>query len=90
MTGCACAPGGIAEAIFDGVRGHLEAQPPPGTLLAWRAANPAADRRYAVEKGDTLSGIAQRFGVRTSRLKRANDLASDVIRVGQVLVIPAS
>ena len=80
----------IAEAIFDGVRGHLESQPPPGTLLAWRAANPAAARRYAVEKGDTLSTIAQRFGVRTSRLKHANDLASDVIRVGQVLVIPAS
>ena len=41
-------------------------------------------------KGDTLSTIAQRFGVRTSRLKRVNDLAGDVIRVGQVLVIPAS
>ena len=80
----------IAEAIFEGVREHLESQPPPGTLLAWRAANAGAARRYAVVKGDTLSTIAQRFGVRTSRLKRVNDLAGDVIRVGQVLVIPAS
>lgn len=80
----------IARAIHAGVRDHLEAAPPPGTLLAWRAANPEAERRYAVEKGDTLSGIAQRFGVRTARLRRANDLAGDVIRVGQVLVIPAS
>ena len=80
----------IAEAIFEGVRAHFEEELPPGTWLAWRAANPAAERRYAVVEGDTLSAIAQRFGVRTARLKRANDLASDVIRVGQVLVIPAS
>ena len=80
----------VARAIHEGVRAHLEDQPPPGTLLAWLAQHPEAQRRYAVEKGDTLSGIAQRFGVRTARLKRANDLASDVIRVGQILVIPAS
>jgi N-acetylmuramoyl-L-alanine amidase len=80
----------IAEAIFEGVRAHFEEELPPGTLLAWRAENPAAERRYAVVEGDTLSAIAERFGVRTARLKRANALANDVIRVGQVLVIPAS
>jgi N-acetylmuramoyl-L-alanine amidase len=80
----------IARAIHQGIRTHLEEAPPPGTWLAWRAQNPEAERRYAVVKGDTLSGIAQRFGVRTSRLRTVNDLAGDVIRVGQVLVIPAS
>lgn len=81
---------GIARAIHEGIRAHLEQSPPPGTLLAWRRDNPGAEQRYTIVEGDTLSGIAARFGVRTTRLKRANDLASDVIRVGQVLVIPTS
>jgi N-acetylmuramoyl-L-alanine amidase len=80
----------VARAIYNGARAHLEESPPPGTMLAWLRDNPGADTRYTIEKGDTLSAIAQRFGVETARLRSANGLAGDVIRVGQTLVIPPS
>jgi LysM repeat protein len=42
-----------------------------------------------VQQGDTLSIIATRFGTTVSALQAANGLGnSDVINVGQVLVIP--
>ena len=40
---------------------------------------------YKVKRGDTLSEIAAKYGVRVSTLKRLNNLRSDLIRVGQVL-----
>jgi N-acetylmuramoyl-L-alanine amidase len=80
----------LARAIYEGVRRHVEAAPPPGTLVAWERTNGPSERRYRIRKGDTLSTIAERHGVPTRRLKTANGLASDVIRVGQVLVIPPS
>lgn len=43
---------------------------------------------YKVVKGDTLSGIARRYNVRISDIKRANGLRSDIIRLRQVLKIP--
>lgn len=44
---------------------------------------------YTVAKGDALSLIAQRFGVKTQALRDANELKSDTIRVGQKLLIPS-
>jgi membrane-bound lytic murein transglycosylase D len=47
------------------------------------------DRYYRVRKGDTLSRIASRHGVRESALMAANDLRSrNRIHPGQVLVLP--
>lgn len=43
---------------------------------------------YTVVRGDTLSTIAEAFGVSVDRLKRANNLKNDMIREGQTLVIP--
>lgn len=47
-----------------------------------------ADNEYEVKSGDTLSQIAERFGVRTGELRNVNNLGSDSIRVGQKLLIP--
>jgi len=44
---------------------------------------------YTVKNGDTLGHIAQRHGVRTAELRRANQLSGDLIRVGQTLQIPS-
>jgi cell wall-associated NlpC family hydrolase/LysM repeat protein len=44
--------------------------------------------RYTVSRGDTLSGIARRFGTSVQALRSANGLRSDLIRPGQRLVIP--
>ena len=44
---------------------------------------------YVVQRGDTLFGIARRYGVSTETLTYANQLqAPDVLSVGQALVIP--
>ena len=48
----------------------------------------ATVRRYTVVSGDTLTRIANQFGVTVKAIKTANNLTSDTIRVGQVLVIP--
>jgi LysM repeat protein len=43
-----------------------------------------------VKSGDTLSGIAARFGTTATRLRNLNDLSSDLIRIGQVLKLPGA
>lgn len=43
--------------------------------------------RYRVRRGDTLSGIAHRFGVSTRDLRRWNHLRSDVIQAGHDLYV---
>ena len=44
---------------------------------------------YKVRSGDNLSKIAKRHGVTVNAIKKANNLTSDDIRVGQRLKIPA-
>jgi len=45
---------------------------------------------YLVQRGDTLTKIAYRFGSSVSALKSANNLSTDSIYVGQSLKIPTS
>ena len=45
---------------------------------------------YTVRRGDTLSGIAHRYGMSTATLKQINGLSSDKLRVGQKLRLRAS
>lgn len=45
---------------------------------------------YTVEAGDTIEGIATRFGLETETLLMVNDLyADDLLQIGQELQIPA-
>lgn len=83
---------GLADAIFSGVRSHFQRHPPPASLLAWQRDNNRSpnSNEYRIQTGDTLSTIAARHGVPVGRLRQANDLSGDVIRVGQVLRIPSS
>lgn len=45
---------------------------------------------HIVRSGDTLGGLAIRYGVSVSAIKTLNSLPGDVIRIGQKLKIPAS
>jgi LysM repeat protein len=49
---------------------------------------PTAQQTYVVVSGDTLGSIAARFGTSVQALRDANGLTSDIINIGQVLVIP--
>ena len=63
-----------------------------GTQVAAAAAaasTASASPKYTVVAGDTVSRIAQRFGVPTAAVLQANGLrSSSIIRPGQVLRIP--
>lgn len=45
---------------------------------------------YKVQKNESLSVIAHKFGVKVAVLKAANGLTSDVIREGQTLKVPGA
>lgn len=55
--------------------------------LAQKKSAPAY-KKYKVKSGDTLSHIAQRYRTTVTAIKRANNLRSDRINIGQVLNIP--
>jgi N-acetylmuramoyl-L-alanine amidase len=79
----------LADAILNGIVEYFADYPPPGTRFA-RASTAEGERRYRIEAGDTLSEIAQSYGVKLSALRQVNRLESDRIRAGQVLIIPES
>ncbi len=68
------------------------ATPPPTAVPATPtpAATPTPEpRRYTVQGDDTLSDIAQRFGITTARLMAANpNVDPSLMRIGSVLIIP--
>jgi len=70
---------------------------PPGTVdrVATRLANlPASERvtvlTHIVSRGETLGHIAMRYHSSVSDIKMANRLRSNLISIGQRLVIPTS
>lgn len=70
------------------------ATPPPPPSSSSRASTkaPAYEGSYyehVVESGQTLSMIAKGFDTTVSKIRQANNLKSDMIRVGQKLIIPA-
>lgn len=74
----------LATAIMNGLQEYFLHNPLAGTLLAMQTP-----RKYQIERGDTLSEIAQRYNTNPSTLRFFNQLQNDKIRVGQVLKIPA-
>ncbi len=78
----------MAKAIMSGVRRFFDESPPPGTLLAERQK---AVKKHVIARGDTLSEIADRYQVSLASLRQTNRIRRDnLIRVGQVLIIPGT
>ncbi len=56
------------------------AELPPEQRVSWH--------RYKVQPGDTLSTIARRFNSSVAVIRQGNNLKSNIIRIGQGLVVP--
>ncbi len=73
-----------------GERLRLPGAAPPAALLAANAGpGPGLPGSYRVQPGDTLSGIAARYGMSTWALARLNGIQADgILRVGERLRLP--
>ncbi|MBI4035404.1 M23 family metallopeptidase [Candidatus Daviesbacteria bacterium] len=61
----------------------------PRTQISEKPRSEVID--YEVESGDTLSSIAQKFGISTDTIRWANDLRNDQITPGDILkILPVS
>lgn len=78
----------LARAIHSGIKTWFIEHPPSGTLIAWNKLQ--GGEKYTISRGDTLSGIAQRFSVSVSDLQAHNGLSTSRIKVGQKLNIPTT
>lgn len=67
------------------------ATPAPAATPAETPSAPAASgTSHTVAKGDTLGGIARRYGVTSAAIKQANGMTSDTVVLGKKLVIPGA
>ena len=73
----------MARAIYKGVVGYFTKHAPADTYLALNAS-----KKHVISRGETLSGIAHQYGVSLQSIKSVNALASNRIRIGQVIQIP--
>ena len=74
----------IALALYRGVVNYFRSYPPVASALY----EEKKIRHYAVLKGDTLSHIAAQFSTSIVAIKKANQLSSSQLRIGQQLLIP--
>ena len=80
----------MARSIFNGITRHFAKSPPHDTYIASKKRDSNRHVEYVIARGDTLSGIAQRYRVSVTSIRQKNDLASSTIKVGQRILIPAS
>ncbi|WP_227006542.1 N-acetylmuramoyl-L-alanine amidase [Shewanella donghaensis] len=73
----------LANAIHKGVVRYFEENPPSGTTFSKQS-----NVKHTVRSGESLSVLAQRYKVSVASIKKTNNLKSDVLRIGQKLVIP--
>jgi N-acetylmuramoyl-L-alanine amidase len=69
----------LAQAMMSGIRRYFQRNPLPGATMP---------QQHIVNRGDTLSTIAQRYQVSMNDLKSTNALKSNTLRIGDVLQIP--
>ncbi|WP_241238832.1 N-acetylmuramoyl-L-alanine amidase [Colwellia sp. Arc7-635] len=73
----------LAKAIYIAIDDYFASNPLDGTLLAATRV-----REHKISRGESLSVVAQRYKISVRQLKSANNLKSNVVRIGQTLKIP--
>lgn len=76
----------LARGVGDGIVDYFKKHAPDGTLFAARYRQ----NIYHVQRGDSLIKVAKRFNVSVRDLKDANKLSTNVVKIGQKLVIPVA
>ena len=61
-----------------------------GQVLNIPSQTGTTDNSYTVQSGDSLYSIAKRFNTTVDELKTINNLTSDILSIGQKLLIPSS
>lgn len=51
---------------------------------------PQTSNQYIVKKGDSLYSIANKYNISVEQLKNANNLTSNILQIGQKLIIPTT
>ncbi|PNH84167.1 N-acetylmuramoyl-L-alanine amidase [Vibrio diazotrophicus] len=74
----------LARALAKAITQYFEENPPEGTLFA----NRNKTQKYKVQRGDSLSAIAHKYGTSIEAIERTNKLTSNSLSVGQVITIP--
>lgn len=86
----------LANAIYHGLKRYFEAHP-VSQISSSSESNPAksanklsknAHNKHKVKKGDTLTKIADKYGVKASEIKKANKMKDDNVMLDQTLIIP--
>ena len=62
----------------------------PATVVgtAKKYVTKTVNKDYKVQKGDTLSSIAKKYGVTADQLKKLNNLTSNTLKANQVIKVP--
>ncbi|MCG3730956.1 LysM peptidoglycan-binding domain-containing protein [Vibrio cincinnatiensis] len=74
----------LARAIAKALVQYFEENPPEGTLFA----NRNKTQQHKVQRGESLSVIAQKYGASVQAIMQANKLKDSRLSVGQRLTIP--
>ena len=61
---------------------------PGNVLLVFPQTTTGTTITYIIKRGDTLYQIARNFGISVDALKNANGLTSNLINVGEELIVP--
>lgn len=69
----------LATGLLQGIRRHVSQQNPAFAM---------GDGQHVVQRGDTLSQIANRYRVSIDALRQANGIGNDMLTVGRTLQIP--
>ncbi|MCG8707612.1 N-acetylmuramoyl-L-alanine amidase AmiB [Brenneria sp. 4F2] len=77
------------DIVWVGQRLTIPASGGKQTASASVAKKTAPAVKHKVIRGDTLSAIADRYGVSMKEIQRANDMGSGAVQLGQTLVIPS-
>lgn len=75
----------LATSMFEAIKTYFRQVPPDGTL--W-ASQKSRNLIHKVRSGESLSLLAQRYNVKISTIKAANNLSGDTVQIGQELTIP--